>query len=476
MTSATAPPRTDPSWVETLRSNISGNGKRTVDDLSAAELELLEIGDHDLNSLDAETRERYWGIKLAIGEHDRPVPNEEPPPDGNPPDGRPRRQVRLTRASRIEPEHVEWLEDGLIPLRVVTLVTGLDGVGKSTALYDRGARATRGQLLGHFGSTPVDVVIASSEDHPASVIVPRLIAAGADLDRVHIVKVDVDGDTGEISLPSDLPDLEERVGEVDAGLLIIDPLIAHMPLQVDTHKAQHVRSVLAPLARLAEELGLAVAAVVHFNGAPSTDVRTRISGSKALRDASRSVLVCGADPSDETRFVLVQDKNSFGPKSSTGRAYRIEARSIEHHGDTFTTSGIVWLGDVEIDSRGLLAGPGDPEDRSERSEAAEFLSEALSDGPRQAKELKDAAKREGIADRTLARARRDLGVKVERKGFQGGSTWALPFVPTPSGTNGLGTNDEDATDIAPQRLPGVDQGSEPHSCQSQERGTNGDIR
>ena len=94
---------------------------------------------------------------------------------------------------------------------------------------------------------------------------------------------------------------------------------------------------------------LAVVGVVHFNGAPSTDVRSRISGSKALRDAARSVLVCGTDPNDESRLVMVQDKHSFGPKSSTGHAYRIETRHVERDGETFTTSGIVWLGDVEID-------------------------------------------------------------------------------------------------------------------------------
>jgi hypothetical protein len=389
-------------------------------------------------------------------------------------DGDPVREVQLIRASTIEPEHVEWLEDGLMPLRVVTLVTGLDGVGKSTALYDRAARATRGQLPGRFHREPVDVVVASSEDHPASVIVPRLTAAGADLDRVHIVKLVVDGLTDEISLPVDLPELAARVGEVGARLVIIDPLIAHMPLAIDTHKAQHVRSVLAPLTRLAEDHHLAIAAVVHFNGAPSTDVRTRISGSKALRDASRSVLVCGTDPSDESRYVLVQDKNSFGPKSHTGRAYRIETRLIEHRGRSFITSGIVWLDDVEIDSRGLLSGPGDPEERSDLDEAVDFLRGALKHGPQPAKELKAEAKREGHTERTLARARRKIGVIVTRSGFQGGSTWALPSVPTPLGRNGDGRNGDVGTNVVPQRFPDAHADTDAHSCQPQDGGTNGD--
>ena len=333
--------------------------------------------------------------------------------------------VYLVRASDLKPEHVDYFEDDLIPLRVVTLATGLDGVGKSTILYNKAALATRGKLPGKFTGNAVDVVIASSEDHPESVILPRLIAAGADLDRVHIVKVRRDGLTGEIALPDDLDAVAKEVGCVRARLLIVDPLVAHMPLQIDSHKAQHVRSVLAPLARLAEDETLAVAAVVHFNGSPSTDVRSRISGSKALRDAARSVLVCGVDPTDESRYVLVQDKFSFGPKPTTGRAYQIESKVIEYERETFTTSAVAWLGEIEIDSRGLLAGPGDPEQRNDIDRAKAFLQSLVSPGdriePREAEKAGKAA--EGLDAKTLQRARQQLGWDAKGEGFNPKIWW-----------------------------------------------------
>jgi hypothetical protein len=303
---------------------------------------------------------------------------------------------------------VEYLEEGIIPLRVVTLMTGLDGVGKSTILYTKAARATRGSLPGVFDGEPVDVVIASSEDHPATVIVPRLIAAGADLDRVHIVKVRRDGLDGEIILPDDIEEVAHRVGQIAARLLIVDPLVAYMPLQVDSHKAQHVRSVMAPLARLAEDERLAVAAVVHFNGSASTEVRNRISGSRALRDAARSVLLCAVDPSDETRYVVAQDKFSFGPRPSTGRAYRIESTTIEHHEETFTTSRVVWLGEVVVDTRSLLAGPAPAEERTERDIARDVILDALTEGDRPWADLLELARDEGASEATARRARNDL--------------------------------------------------------------------
>jgi AAA domain len=367
--------------------------------------------------------------------------------------------VYLVKASMIEPEDVDYFEENLIPLKVVTLITGLDGVGKSTILYAKAALATRGELPGAFEGAPVDVVVASSEDHPNSVIVPRLIAAGADLDRVHVVKVNRDGLTGDIALPDDLDAVALEVGRVGARLLIVDPLVAHMPLNIDSHKAQHVRQVLAPLARLAEERNLAVAAVVHFNGAPSTDVRSRISGSKALRDASRSVLVCGIDPDDESRFVLVQDKFSFGPKPTTGTAYRIDTAVIDHKAKTFKTSRVLWLGEVEISATGLLAGPEDPDARSERDEAVEFLVQLLkgAGGSMPAKAAKQAARDADIAERTLTRARQRAGISARRTGFPAESLWVLPDRDVQSGQSGQPqdagpTGPTDKTDTAEQLL------------------------
>jgi hypothetical protein len=343
--------------------------------------------------------------------------------------------VFLVRASDVTVEDVEWFDDKLIPLRVVTLVVGLDGVGKSTVLYTKAAKATLGELPGVFYGTPCDVVVASSEDHAGTVIVPRLLAANADLAHVHIVKCRRYGAEGEIALPDDLPAVADVIEEVGARFLIVDPLVAHMPMNVDTHKAQHVRQVLAPLARIAEWQRLAVAAVVHFNGAPSTDVRSRISGSKALRDTARSVLVCGADPSDESRFVVVQDKNSFGPKAKTGTAYRIVTRYIERHGAVHETSGIEWLGEVQMDARQLLAGPGNPEERSDIEEAEVLLSGLVEAGAGRVEvaEAKKAAAAIGVtSDKTLQRARRNLGLEAESEGFGPTKKWWWRYAKTTS--------------------------------------------
>src|SRR5262249_24896777 len=106
--------------------------------------------------------------------------------------------------------------------------------------------------------------------------------------------------------------------------------------------------------------------------------------------------------------------------------YRIETRNVEHQGETFKTSGVVWLGDVEIDSRGLLAGPGDPEERSDIEEAEHVLSELVDAGAGRVdvSEAKRAAAAAGVtSDKTMQRARRRLGLVPESEGYGPSKKW-----------------------------------------------------
>ena len=56
-----------------------------------------------------------------------------------------------------------------------------------------------------------------------------------------------DGPTGDrlLSLPEDIPVIEQGVEDVAAGLVIIDPLVAFFGSKIDSHRDQDVRRVLA---------------------------------------------------------------------------------------------------------------------------------------------------------------------------------------------------------------------------------------
>jgi hypothetical protein len=337
--------------------------------------------------------------------------------------------VMLTPAAEVGIKKPEWLWEGRIPLGAVTALVGQPGLGKSTISLELAARASRGQLLGDFHGEPLAVVIATAEDSFSTTVLPRLVAAGADLARIHFVSVRRDGISGTIMLPDDIPAIRTKMREVGARLLIVDPLVAHLPGSVNSWRDQDVRRALAPLARLADDLSAAILVIVHLNKRDSADVLSRVSGSIGIVAAARSILLAAPDPSDSdgpTR-VLAHVKSNLASPAPTLR-YHIEDRSIDGPEGKIQTSGVVWMGEApDVRASELLASQ-TPEERTEREEAVTWLQEVLADGPRPADELVREARRTGLSEKTLHRAKRDLGVRSVKTGFgkAGRWCWALP--------------------------------------------------
>ena len=82
--------------------------------------------------------------------------------------------LRLRALVDVMPRQVKWLVPGMIPLRTLTLVAGVGGLGKSTWLAAIAAQVSSGKLGG-----PADVIFVSLEDPAAEVMRPRVEAAGA---------------------------------------------------------------------------------------------------------------------------------------------------------------------------------------------------------------------------------------------------------------------------------------------------------
>ncbi len=359
----------------------------------------------------------------------------------------PTRHVYAVPASAIQREAVEWLDLGRVPLGMVTVLCGVGGLGKSTWTCLLAAR------------NPGVTLMATAEDSLAATVRPRLEAVEADLDRVRFVSVQSDdGFEDGIAIPDDVDELERLVEECEARLIVIDPLVAHLPLNIDSHKDQSVRRALAPLSRLAQEFNCAVVALIHLNKATGLAPLARIAGSGGFGNAARSVLLLDRDPDDPDgedgrRRVLANIKNNVAAEA-TSLLYEVEpiVLSAIAGEPEVETSRLRLIGESDYNGRSILAAANE-EERTALDEAKEFLLGELDDGSRHlASDVLRDARKHGISDRTLKRARKALDIPTEKAGFGRGWEWWLPKgpdgrddAPDPNGPEPWPLRETDAT-------------------------------
>jgi putative DNA primase/helicase len=368
-------------------------------------------------------------------------------PKTPPASARPKRHLISHRASDIQPERIEWIWAGRLARGKVALLGGPPGLGKSQVTANMAATVSMGGRWPCNEGTALqgDVLILSAEDGIADTIIPRLIAAGADMDRVRIVAAATKSDgTGRktFSLKTDVDLLEELAREMGTVLLIIiDPISAYMG-GADGNGNVETREVLEPLAEMANRLGIAVVAVTHLNkgGAGGQSALNRFAGSIAFVAAARSAYLVIEDTDDENRRLFLQAKNNLGPKGK-GLAFRVEQRLIP--GDILA-SNISWDTDhvtASVDEA-LLASEtrGGGESRSGKDEAADFLRVLLASGAMPVTEVEREARDAGLLgpdspisqNKSFRSARDILGIAPQRKGGTGANgqwVWELPATP-----------------------------------------------
>jgi DNA polymerase I-like protein with 3'-5' exonuclease and polymerase domains len=322
-------------------------------------------------------------------------------------------------AADVDIEDYEWVWPDRFALKKIGLIVGLPEEGKGLAVSDIIARTTRGALWPcNEGQAPIgNVIVLSAEDDVADTIVPRLIAAGADLQRVTILKMVCDAGTDRMfSLISDLAALRQKILDIgNVVMIVIDPVTAYLGVgKVDSFRATDVRAVLSPLKDLAEELRVAVLGIMHFNKKIDvTNVLLRISDSLAYGAASRHVYAIVNDP-DNFRRLFVKGKNNLARYDQKTLAFSIDEHEVgidRRTGNPIRRPYIIWHDEpVDITAAEAMQAAAESKSPSARDDAKQFLEMLLDAGPVDAEEGHEAAKANGITPATLRRAQRELGV------------------------------------------------------------------
>jgi hypothetical protein len=292
-------------------------------------------------------------------------------------------KLQIRPVSGIEAKAANWLWPGRIIGNGLTILTGPVGASKSLLTIDIATRVSLGSRWPDgTGSAPKgEVILFGAEDDVASVVRPRLEAAGADLERVFVC----DGaSSGRSDEPQQLV-LERHIRQVrellksrpDCRLLVFDPLPDY--IAADGNSSGEVRAAITPLVKVAQEFGVAVLAILHQNKKQDLGTVARISGSGAYSQLSRQILALADHPDDDAtdpgrRRVLVVAKSNYVDRG-VGQAYRLHAREGE-------TVKVEWVaGTLTMDADQLYRKPtGGKQHDDRRADAVDALRGILSDG------------------------------------------------------------------------------------------------
>ena len=310
--------------------------------------------------------------------------------------------VKIIRMSDVELTPVEWLWKPYLPFGKLSVLQGNPGEGKTYFAMHLAAACTNGKLLPNMERMePFNVIYQTAEDGLGDTVKPRLIEAGADLDRVLVI------DDSDVQLTLSDERIEKAIVENNARLVIIDPIQAYLGADVDMNRANEVRPIFMRLGQVAQRTGCAILLIGHLNKAAGMQSLQRGLGSIDIAAAVRSVMFIGKLKHDPTMRILTHEKSSLAPPG-VSLAFSL--------GDE---SGFRWVGEYDITADEMLSGI-EPQRETKTQQAKDLICTLLAGGKQVLSEdIDKAALERGIPGRTVRDAKRELGDALKSKIVEG---------------------------------------------------------
>ncbi len=310
--------------------------------------------------------------------------------------------IKIIRMSDVELTPVDWLWKPYLPFGKLSVLQGNPGEGKTYFAMHLAAACTNGKLLPNMERLePFNVIYQTAEDGLGDTVKPRLIEAGADLDRVLVI------DDSDVQLTLSDERIEKAIIENNAKLVIIDPIQAYLGADVDMNRANEVRPIFMRLGQVAQRTGCAILLIGHLNKAAGMQSLQRGLGSIDIAAAVRSVMFIGKLKHDPTMRILTHEKSSLAPPGAS-LAFSL--------GDE---SGFHWIGEYDITADEMLSGI-EPQRETKTQQAKDLICALLAGGKQVLSEdIDKAALERGIPGRTVRDAKRELGDALKSKIVEG---------------------------------------------------------
>jgi hypothetical protein len=241
-------------------------------------------------------------------------------------------RLMVMNATDIKPEPLLWLWPERIPRGTICWFTGKPNLGKSLATLDLIARLTTGNDFPDGEKNvlpPQDVLLAISEDNPSTTVIPRLMAAGANLEHVKFFhRVKLNEGSRQLQLSSDTRNLKRGLeANPTVTLIVLDPLESFSG-DVDINKNQEIRPVMDALSSLCKRTRTTIVGIVHDNKRSDVSAIQKIPGGSAVAGAARSALGFSRDPDNRNEYFMSMVKGNLSKKQS-GIRYTIGERTVD---------------------------------------------------------------------------------------------------------------------------------------------------
>ncbi|MGD0908547.1 MAG: AAA family ATPase [Candidatus Acidiferrales bacterium] len=362
-------------------------------------------------------------------------------------------------ASDIAPEKLEWLWRDKIPAGKITLFAGQPDCGKSLALLNIIARITTGADFpdGTKNDHPEGrkVMLAATEDDLASTLIPRLIAAGADMAKVVILKrVIVESGAKQktkkrmLQLGEDSKLLKLALkSNLDIAVVALDPISSYFG-DCDPNKDKEVRPVMEAIQEACDESKTAFIGIIHNNKRGDADAIGKILGASSIVGVSRAVWGFCKDKEKKGEFFMSLVKGNLSRKRS-GMKYQIIDATVVIDGENEILPKTDWIGEAEESMDEVMQKNKDAEGESGKDKKIDMikllLQRVLDEAAGNAILLRDfysLCEKQGLGEvekikKTVQRAIKDIGAVCDKPPGSRGPWWifmdidATPWVSEP---------------------------------------------
>lgn len=322
---------------------------------------------------------------------------------------------RLVRVSEEKAANVQWLWKYRIPIGTFSAFAGDPEAGKGTIYCSMVAAVTTGDPWpdGIENAPQGPVVIFTTEDDVATVIKPRIIAAGGDPSKVFVMR-------DSFTFKHDLKAFEKMLKKVKPIWVIFDPGKPYIGTLKNAHDDAEIRAILDPVALLLAKHQVACTLIYHLTKDDGRELLHRLVGSIAHVAYPRAVWAIGENPrhrgQPRQRGFMAIKNNLYDKHKIGGLEFVIEGAPLEVDGETISdVPRARWMEGVIM----MVAAEYFEKPKKKKRTAAQYDAEDILDehgGQMSSVDLRQELADRGHAERTIRRAMENMDIERSHTG------------------------------------------------------------